>query len=88
MCHFVRAQVFSGAFEQSMSWGACAVMETRYCVLVHARVCSVQRILPHRTCAKMQEEAQRRVEHCIGFGSCRHVLCVGGGGKVNGGYIV
>ena len=46
MCHFVVAQVFSGAFEEAMRWCACMVMQPGYCVLVHARLCSVQRILP------------------------------------------
>ena len=46
VCHFVVEQVFSGAFEAAMRWCACALMEAGYCVLVHARVCSVQRILP------------------------------------------
>ena len=63
-------QVFSGAFEEAMRWCACALMEAGYCVVVHARLCSVQRILPHRMCAKMQDEAHIRVKHCIGYGSC------------------
>ena len=50
VCHFVVAQVFSGAFEEAMRWCACGVMEAGYCVLVDARLCSVQRILPHRMC--------------------------------------
>ena len=51
LCHFVRVQVFSGAFEQAMCWSACAVMETRYYLVVDARLCSVERILAHRRCA-------------------------------------
>ena len=50
LCHFVVEQVYSGAFEESMRWCACAVVAARYCLLVHARLCSVQRILPHRMC--------------------------------------
>ena len=45
-------QVFSGGFEEAMRWCACALMEAGYCLVVHARLCSVQRILPHRKCAK------------------------------------
>ena len=86
--NFVVEQAFSGWFAQAMRWCACALMEPGYCVLVHARVCSVQPILPHRTCAKVQDETQRRVVHCIGFCSCSAVHCVGGGGEVSGGNIV
>ena len=73
MRHFVGGQVYSGALEEAMRCCACALMATGYCVLVHASVCSIQRILPHRKCAEMQDEAQRRVKHCIGFGSCSAV---------------
>ena len=79
-------QVFSGAFEEAMH--CCTVMESGYCVLVHARLRSVQRILPYRRCAYMQYEAQLRVEKCIGFGSSSVVHCVGIGVKLNGGIIV
>ena len=51
MCHFVVEQIFSGAFEEAMRWYALALMVAGYCVLVHGRLCSVQRILPHRKCA-------------------------------------
>ena len=57
MCHFVVEQVFSGAFKEAMRWCACVVMEAGYCVLVHARLCSVQRILPRSKCAKFQDQA-------------------------------
>ena len=50
-CHFVFEQVFSGGFEEAMSWCACALMEVGYCALVHARLRSVQRILPRSKCA-------------------------------------
>ena len=50
-------QVFSGAFEEAMRLCACTVMEAGYCVLVRARVCDIQRILPHRMCAYMQDQA-------------------------------
>ena len=50
VCHFVREEVFSGAFEEAMRWCACAVMEAGYCLVVHARLCSVQRILPRSKC--------------------------------------
>ena len=63
-------QVFSGAFEEAMRWCACAVVEAGYCVLFHARLCSVQRILPHSKYAEVQDEAHPHVEHCIGLGSC------------------
>ena len=69
MCHFVVEQVFSGGFEEAMRWCACALMEAGYCLLVHARLCSVQRILPRRECALMQYEAHVRAKHSIGFGS-------------------
>ena len=51
VCHFVVEQVLSSAFEEAMRWCASMVMAAGCCVLVHARVCSVQRILPHRECA-------------------------------------
>ena len=70
VCHFVVEQVFSGAFEEAIRWCGCGVMETGHSFVVHARLCSVQRMSPNRMCAQMQDEAQRRVEHCIGFGSC------------------
>ena len=50
LCHCVVEQVISGAFEEAMRWCACAVMGAGYCVLVHGRLCSVQRILPRREC--------------------------------------
>ena len=51
LCHFVVEQVFSGASEQAMRWCACELMAAGCCVLVHARRCSVQRVLPNRKCA-------------------------------------
>ena len=75
------AQVSSGAFGEAMRWCACAVMEAGYCVLVHARLCSIQRLLAHRKCGKKRDEAQLRVKHCIGFGSSRVVYFVAGAGK-------
>ena len=57
MCHFVVEQVFSGAFEGAVRWCACALMEAGYCVLVHARPCSIQGTLPHSKCAEMQDQA-------------------------------
>ena len=51
VCHFVCEEVFSGAFEQAMRWSARALMETRYDLVVDARLCSVERILAHRRCA-------------------------------------
>ena len=81
MSHFVVEQVFSGAFEEAMSWCACALMEAGYCLLVHARLCSILRILPHRKCGKKRDETQLRVKHCIGFGSSSVVYFVAGAGK-------
>ena len=46
MCHFAVEQVFSGGFEEAMRFCACAVVAAGYCVLVRARVCDVQRVLP------------------------------------------
>ena len=83
MRHFVVEQVFSGALDEAMSWCTWALMEAGYCVVVHARLCSVQRILPNRKCALMQYEAQLCVKHCIGFGSCSPVHCVRGGGNLS-----
>ena len=45
VCHLVVEQAFIGSFEEAVQWCACAVMATGYCLLVHARLCSVQRIL-------------------------------------------
>ena len=45
---FVRAQVFSSAFEEAMRWSAWAGMADGYCALVGARLCSFEHILPHR----------------------------------------
>ena len=75
MCHFVVGQVFSGAFEEAMRWCACAVMEAGYCVLVHARLRSVQRILPRSKCGLMQDEAHMRAyaKDYIRFGCWRAV---------------
>ena len=73
MCHFVAEQVFSGAFQESMRLCACALMEAGYCVLVHVRLCSVQRTFRRSKCAQMQVVAHVCVEHCIGFGSCSAV---------------
>ena len=70
MCRLVVGQVFSVAFEEAMLWCACALMVTGYCVLVHATVCSVQRILPDSWCAYMHNAAPMAVKQCIGFGSC------------------
>ena len=77
MCHFVCEEVLSGAFEEVLRWWAWAVRLAGYSVLVHGRLCGW-----------MQHEAERRVKHCIGFSSWRVVHCVGGGSKLNGGYIV
>ena len=52
VCHFVVKQVFSVSFEEAEQWCACPVMATGYCLLVHARLCSVQRILPHSWCGQ------------------------------------
>ena len=57
VCHFVVAQVFSGAFEEAMRWCACVVMAAGYWLLVHARPCSVQRTFLHRWCELMQAQA-------------------------------
>ena len=84
MCHFVVEHVFSGAFEEAMRRCACALMEAGYCVLVHVRLCSVQRILPRREYAEMQDEAYMPVSRSSGFGSCSAVYCVEGGGKLHG----
>ena len=70
MCDFVVEQVFSGEFEEGTSWCVCGVMEAGYCLVFHARLCSVQRMSPNRMCAQMQDHDHLRVEHCIGFGSC------------------
>ena len=51
VCHLVVEQVLSGGFEEAMGWCACAAMKAGYCVLVHARVFSGQRILALRKCA-------------------------------------
>ena len=48
-------QVFSGAFEDAMRWCAWAVVEAGYCVLVDARLCSIQPILSHSWCGSMQD---------------------------------
>ena len=87
-CHFVVEQAFRGAFEEAMSWCACAAMEAGYCVLVHVRLCSVQRILPRSKCAEFQDQAQLCVKHCIEFGSCSAVHWVASGGVPDGGYIL
>ena len=50
MCYIVVEEVFSGAFEEAMRWCAWAIMEAGYCVLVYARLCSVQLILPRMGC--------------------------------------
>ena len=50
VCEFVVEQVFSDEFEEAMRWCACAVDQTGDSVVVHARLCSVQRILPRREC--------------------------------------
>ena len=73
MCHFVVEQIFSVAFEGAMRWCPWAVMKAGDCVLVHVRLCSVQRILPRRGCALMQDEALQRVKYYIGFGRCSAV---------------
>ena len=65
-----------------MSWCACALLEAGFCVLVHARLCSIQHILPHRKCGKKRDEAQLRVKHCIGFGSCSVVYWLAGREKL------
>ena len=67
MCHCVVEQVFSGAFEGAMRWCAFALMEAGYCVVVHARLCSVQRILPRSWCACMKDQARMRVNDCTRF---------------------
>ena len=81
-------QVFSGGVEEAMGRCAFALMEAGYCVLVHARQCSVQRILPRRECAKMQDEAHLRVKRCIGLGRCSVVYRLAGGWRLGGGNIV
>ena len=50
VCHFVVEPVFSGGFEEAMRWCAFELMETGYCVVVDARLCSVQRIFPRSWC--------------------------------------
>ena len=50
-------QVFSGAFEEAMRWCACTVMDAGYCLVVHARLCRIQRTLPRSKCAKVQDQA-------------------------------
>ena len=51
VCHLVVEQAFSGWFAQAMRWCACALMKAGHCVVVRARLCTIQRILPHRRCA-------------------------------------
>ena len=51
MCHFVCEEVFSGAFEEAMHSFAYVVIEAGYCVLVHARLCSLRHVLARRMCA-------------------------------------
>ena len=46
-CWELITQIFSGAFEEAMRWCAWGVMDVRYCLLVHSRMRSVQRILRH-----------------------------------------
>ena len=41
MSRLVLEQVFSGAFEEAVRWCAWALMEAGYCLVVHARLCSV-----------------------------------------------
>ena len=48
--HFAVERVFGGPFEEAIRWCACLAMEGGYCLLVHARLCNVQRILLHRMC--------------------------------------
>ena len=79
MCHFVGEEVSSSAFEEAMRWCSWSLMEAGYCVLAHARLCSIQRLLPHRMCAQMQDEAHMRVNDCIGLGSCSALHCEGAG---------
>ena len=50
VCHLVVKQASSGSFEEAVQWCACAVMAGGYCLLVHARLCSVQRILRRSKC--------------------------------------
>ena len=47
----VVGRVFSGAFKETMLWCACLVIGAGYCLVVHARLCSAQRILPRSECA-------------------------------------
>ena len=55
LCHFVVEHVYSVAFEEAIRWCACAAMGAGYCLLVHARLCSIQRILPRSWCGQMQD---------------------------------
>ena len=50
LCHFVVEQVFRGAFDEAMHSYARG-MDAAYYYLVHARLCRIPRILPHRMCA-------------------------------------
>ena len=69
VCHFVVEQIFSGGFDEAMGWCACALVEAGYCLVVHARLCSVQGILPRSWCALMHDQVHTRVKDWIGFGS-------------------
>ena len=87
-CVILLLRRYSGAFEEAVRWRACAVVAAGYCLLVHARLCSIQRILPHRMCAYMQDEARLSVKHCIEFGSCSVPYWLAGWGKLIGGSMV
>ena len=50
-------QIFSAAFQEAIRRCGLGVMAAGYCVLVDARLCSVQRILPRRMCGLIQDEA-------------------------------
>ena len=51
LCHFVVEHVSSGGFQEAIGLFACAAVAPGYCLVVHARLCSVQCILPNRMCA-------------------------------------
>ena len=83
LCHFVREQVFSGVFEQAICCHECAGMTAGYCVMVHARLCSVQRLLPHRKCAKCKKRPSCVLKTPLNLAAA--ALCIDW--RVGGGYM-
>ena len=78
-------QIFSGGFEEAMSWCACAVMATGYCVLVHATGCVAFSVYcPAGSAHKCKIRRIRVLNTALDLAAAALCIELRTGGKLNG----